>query len=397
MQFSSKIEKCALSPMRKFSAAAEAAAARGVHIYHLNIGQPDILTPRAYAQALQNFRQPVLAYAPSDGVPALLDAVRDYYGRIGVSLERSNVLATTGGSEAFQIAMACLLDEGDEVIIPEPFYPNYSTAVWLTGAEIRPLTTCPETGYHFAERERVEACINEHTRAILITNPGNPTGTVLSPEELKLMLDIAREHDLFLICDEVYREFVYGDEPLLSALQFEGYEENVVVIDSVSKRFSACGARVGMLISKNAGFMAQAMKWAQCRLCVATVDQLAAAELYKVDPAYFGQVRDEYRLRRDTLMRRLKAIPGVICEEPRGAFYVMAALPVDDADRFQTWLLEDFTFQGATVMFAPGEPFYATPGKGKNEVRMAYVLRSPDLERAMDVLAAAIQTYNKTR
>lgn len=396
MKFSSKIEKCGLSPMRKFNGEAADAVSRGLNIYHLNIGQPDIITPEAYFQALKDFNQPVLAYAPSAGIPELIDAVRGYFGNIGVSLNRSDILVATGGSEALQMTMACLLDDGDEIIIPEPFYPNYHTSVTLAGAAIRPLTTSPEEGYRYAVRERLEACINEHTRAIMITNPGNPTGAVLTPEELKLMLDVAKENDLMIICDEVYREFVYGGEPLMSALQFAGYEENVIVIDSVSKRFSACGARIGLLISKNKEFMAQAMKWCQCRLCASTVDQLASAALYSVGPDYFASVREEYKRRRDTLMAKLREIPGVICKEPKGAFYVMAALPVDDADTFQHWLLNEFSDNGDTVMFACGEPFYATPGKGKNEVRMAYVLKQEDLERAMDVLAIAIKKYNET-
>ena len=394
MKYSSKMERCGLSPMRKFNGEAANAVENGKKIYHLNIGQPDIVTPAAYFDALKAFAQPVLAYAPSPGVGELLDAVRAYYARIGVQLERSEIYATTGGSEALQMAMAAILDDGDEIVIPEPFYPNYHTSVTLAGATIRPVTTCPEEGYRYAVRERVEACINERTRAIMITNPGNPTGAVLEPEELKLMLDIAKEHDLLIVCDEVYREFVYGGEPLMSALQFEGYEQNVVVIDSVSKRFSACGARVGMLISRNQDFMRQAMKWCQCRLCSATVDQVAAAALYRLDPSYFDAVREEYKRRRDTLMRCLKKIPGVVCREPKGAFYVMAALPVDDSDRFQHWLLNEFDDHGDTVLFACGEPFYGTPGKGKNEVRMAYTINCADIERAMEVLAVAIEKYN---
>ena len=394
MKLSSKMARCGLSPMRKFNGEAAKTVERGIKIYHLNIGQPDIRTPEAFYDALKSFSQPVLAYAPSSGMPVLLDAVRGYYQRIGVELSRAQILPTSGGSEALQMTMATILDDGDEIVIPEPFYPNYHTSVTLAGARVHPITTCPEEGYRYAVRERVEACINEHTRAILITNPGNPTGSVLTPEELKLMLDIAKEHELFIICDEVYREFVYGGEPLMSALQFEGYEENVIVIDSVSKRFSACGARVGMLISKNKDFMAQAMKWCQCRLCSATVDQVAAAALYAFDHGYFDEVREEYKARRDTLMRCLKKIPGVVCEEPQGAFYVMAALPIDDADTFQHWLLSDFDDHGETVMFACGEPFYATPGKGKNEVRMAYVLEKEKLERAMEVLGIAIEQYN---
>ncbi len=396
MKFSSKMERCELSPMRKFNDCADEAAKRGMKIYHLNIGQPDIRTPGAFYQALRDFSEPVVAYAPSAGLPEFLGAVRNYYSRIGVTLGAGDILTATGGSEAIQMTIAALLDDGDEIVIPEPYYPNYHTSITLAGAVIHPLTTCPEEGYRYAVRERVEACINERTRAIFITNPGNPTGTVLTRDELKLMLDIAKEHDLIIICDEVYREFVYDGQPLMSALQFEGYEDNVVVIDSVSKRFSACGARIGVVISRNRRLMDEIMKWCQCRLCASTVDQLASAALYGLDPDYFTAVREEYRLRRDTLMAKLSEIPGVICEEPKGAFYVMAALPIDDAETFQYWLLNEFSCNGETVMFSCGEPFYATPGKGKNEVRMAYVLKREDLERAMDVLARAIEEYNKT-
>ena len=324
----------------------------------------------------------------------MLEAVQGYYRKLGVELDRQDILITTGGSEALAMVLNTILDDGDEIIVPEPFYPNYATFVNLTGARIHPLTTCPEEDYFFAARTRVEECINEHTRAMLITNPGNPTGTILDREQLKLMLDIAKEHDLFIIVDEVYREFVYNGEPLLSALQFPGYEENLIIIDSVSKRFSACGARIGMLISKNHALMQHALKWCQARLSAATVDQLASAALYTVEDSYFEAVRQEYKRRRDSLLRKLREIPGVVAAEPRGAFYLMAALPVDDADKFQSWLLSDFDDQGETLMFACGEPFYATPGKGRNEVRMAYVLNSADLERAMEILAIAIDKYN---
>jgi len=396
MKLSSKMERCGLSPMRKFNPYANAAVERGIKIYHLNIGQPDIKTPDIFYKAIEEFHDPVLSYAPSSGVPMLLDAVRGYYKRIGVTLERGDILPTSGGSEALQMVMATILDDGDEIVIPEPFYPNYHTSITLAGATIRPVPTKPEEGYSYAHREAVEACINERTRAIMITNPGNPTGAVLSKDELKLMLDIAREHDLFIICDEVYREFTYGGEPLMSGLQFEGYEDNVIVIDSVSKRFSACGARVGMLISKNKEFMAQAMKWCQCRLCSATVDQIGAAALYSLDPSYFDAIREEYRHRRDTMVRELKKIPGVVCEMPKGAFYVMAALPIDDADKFQMWLLNEYNDHGDTVLFACGEPFYGTPGKGRNEVRLAYTINAEDITRAIEILGRAIPEYNKT-
>ena len=396
MKFSSKALRCQQSPMRKFHPYAVAAAAAGKKIYHLNIGQPDIQTPKQLFDAVRNFHEPTLAYAPSPGIPALIDAICSYYARIGVTLDAGNVLVTTGGSEALQIACNCILDDGDEIIIPEPFYPNYHTFVTTAGASIHPLHTKPEEGYFFADRAKIEACITPHTRAILVTNPGNPTGTCLTWDEMRMILDVAVEHDLYLIADEVYREFAYETGELLSFLQFGYGYENLILIDSVSKRFSACGARIGCLISRNVEFMAQALKYCQARLSVATLDQVAAAALYSVGPEYFAAVREEYHRRRDTVVRKLHEIPGVVCECPKGAFYLMAALPVDDAEKFQQWLLEEFDDHGDTVMFAAGGPFYATPGKGLNEIRIAYVLKQEDLERAMDLLALGIQKYNET-
>ena len=396
MKFSSKALRCQQSPMRKFHPYAVAAAAAGKKIYHLNIGQPDIQTPKQLFDAVRNFHEPTLAYAPSPGIPALIDAICSYYARIGVTLDAGNVLVTTGGSEALQIACNCILDDGDEIIIPEPFYPNYHTFITTAGASIHPLHTRPEEGYFFADRAKIEACITPHTRAILVTNPGNPTGTCLTRDEMKMILDVAVEHDLYLIADEVYREFAYETGELLSFLQFGYGYENLILIDSVSKRFSACGARIGCLISRNVEFMAQALKYCQARLSVATLDQVAAAALYSVGPEYFAAVREEYHRRRDTVVRKLHEIPGVVCECPKGAFYLMAALPVDDAEKFQQWLLEEFDDHGDTVMFAAGGPFYATPGKGLNEIRIAYVLKQEDLERAMDLLALGIQKYNET-
>ena len=396
MKFSEKVLRCQQSPMRKFHPYAVAAAAAGKKIYHLNIGQPDIQTPPQLFEAVRSFHEATLAYAPSPGIPALIDAICSYYARIGVTLDAGNVLVTTGGSEALQIACNCILDDGDEIIIPEPFYPNYHTFITTAGASIRPMHTKPEEGYFFADREKIEACITSKTKAIMITNPGNPTGTCLTRDEMKMILDVAVEHDLYLIADEVYREFDYETGELLSFLQFGYGYENLILIDSVSKRFSACGARIGCLISRNVEFMAQALKYCQARLSVATLDQVAAAALYSVGPEYFAAVREEYHRRRDTVVRKLHEIPGVVCECPKGAFYLMAALPVDDAEKFQQWLLEEFDDHGDTVMFAAGGPFYATPGKGLNEIRIAYVLKQEDLERAMDLLALGIQKYNET-
>ena len=395
MKFSSKVEKCGLSPMRKFHPYAVAAEAKGRKIYHLNIGQPDVETPPQFFEAVRNFSQSVLEYAPSPGMPELIDAIQKYYDNLNMHFEKDEILITTGGSEALSIIFQCILDDGDEVLIPEPFYPNYATMVNTTGASIHPIPTSPEEGYRYADRAKIEAQINEHTRAIVCTNPGNPTGVVLTSDEQRLMCDIAKEHGLFIIGDEAYREFVYAGEPLQSFGEYADAAENVIVIDTVSKRFSACGARVGAILTRNHELLGEAMKYCQARLSVATLDQIASAALYNVGPEYFAAVRDEYKRRRDTVVAKLAEIPGVICECPKGAFYLMAALPVDDADKFQQWLLEEFEDNGDTVMFAPGEPFYGTPGKGKNEIRIAYVLKQADLERAMDLLALGIKAYNE--
>lgn len=395
MKLSKKIQACGLSPMRKFHPYAVAAAAAGKKIYHLNIGQPDIETPEAYFETVRNFSRPVLAYAPSPGIPELVDAIRRYYETIGVSFASEDIVVTTGGSEALQMLMLSILDEGSEVLIPEPFYPNYNTMIRAAGGVIVPISTTPEQGYRYVDREKIESRITENTRAIMVTNPGNPTGVVLRKDELQTLVDIARAHDLYLIGDEVYREFVYGGEPLSSLAQFPEAEENVVLIDSVSKRFSACGARVGALLSKNKPLMQQIMKLCQARLSVATLDQVASAALYGCQTGYFERVRQEYKQRRDTCYRMLKGIEGVVCAEPEGAFYMMAALPVDDAERFQKWLLEDFSDNGETVMFAPGGGFYGTPNRGVNEVRIAYVLEQKDLVRAMELLALAIAAYRR--
>ena len=396
MKISDKALNCSLSPMRKFHPYAVAAEKRGCKIYHLNIGQPDIATPPAYFEAIRNFEQPVLEYAASPGMPVMIEAIRNYYEKIGVHYDSSDILVTTGGSEALQILMLCILDQGSEIIVPEPFYPNYNTFVKAAGGVVRPIHTTPEEGYRYATREKIEPLINEKTRAIMFTNPGNPTGVVLTHEEMRLIADIAKEHDLYVIGDEVYREFVYGGEKLATIGEFDDIAQNAIVIDSVSKRFSACGARIGALITKNKDIIANALKFCQCRLSVATLDQVASAALYTVDGKYFDKVREEYKLRRDTVMRKLKEIPGVVCEEPKGAFYLMAKLPVDSADTFQKWLLTDFEDNGETVMFAPGEGFYATPGEGVSEVRIAYVLEQKRLERAMDLLALGIKKYNET-
>lgn len=383
--------------MRKFHPFAVKAKKEGKKIYHLNIGQPDLPTPEAYYQAIRAFDERTLEYAESPGKPILIDAVRNYYRELGVDLEENDVLITTGGSEALLLTFLSILDPYTEVIIPEPYYPNYTTFVHAAGGVIRALPTNPWEGYRYAKRERIESLITKNTRAIMITNPGNPTGVVLDQEEMRMIADIAKEHNLFLICDEVYREFCYDEKfGVPTMARFRDIDENLVIIDSVSKRFSACGARVGCVVTRNKELQQALLKFCQSRLAVATIDQVGAAALYTVDHDFFRRSKAEYQLRRDTVIRKLRQIPGVVVEEPMGAFYVMASLPVDDADKFQLWLLEKFSDRGDTVMFAPGAPFYETPGKGINEVRIAYVLKQQDLERAMDVLAKGIAHYQRT-
>ena len=372
------------------------AKAAGKKIYHLNIGQPDIETPKEFYEAVRNFQDSTLAYEASPGMPLLIDAIQNYYKGLGVDLEPNDILITTGGSEALLFTLLSILDPYTEVIIPEPYYPNYTTFVHAAGGVIRALPTCPENGYRYADEERIQKLITKNTRAIMVTNPGNPTGVTLTQEEMRMVADIAKANDLFLISDEVYREFCYDDAYGIPTMgRFSDISNNLVIIDSVSKRFSACGARIGCVITKNKELQQALLKFCQSRLSVATIDQVGAAALYQVDPSFYAKCKEEYRLRRDVVVNGLRSIPGAVVEEPMGAFYVMASLPVDDSDKFQRWLLEEFEDRGETLMYAPGAPFYETPGSGINEVRIAYVLKREDLSRAMELLSLAIARYRK--
>ena len=394
MQISINANRCEPSPMRKFHPLAVAAKKKGKKIYHLNIGQPDLPTPEAYYEAIHRFADRTLEYEASPGRPELIQAEKNYYAELNVPLEDNDILVTTGGSEALLFTCLSILDPYTEVIIPEPYYPNYTTFVHAAGGVIRALPTNPWEGYRYAKRERIESLITPNTRAIMITNPGNPTGVVLNQQEMRMIADIAKEHNLFLICDEVYREFCYDDKfGVPTMARYDDLDDNLVIIDSVSKRFSACGARVGCVITKNKELQQALLKFCQSRLSVATIDQIGAAALYSVDKEFFKASKETYRQRRDLVVSKLRQIPGVLVEEPMGAFYVMASLPVDDSDKFQRWLLESFDDNGDTVMFAPGAPFYETPGKGINEVRIAYVRSIEELSRAMDLLAKGIARY----
>ncbi len=397
MKISINANRCEASPMRMFHPLAVAAKQAGKKIYHLNIGHPDLKTPPQFYEAVQNFRQATLAYTESPGMPMLINAIRGYYkDSLGVELDQSDVLITTGGSEALLLVCLSILDPYTEIIVPEPYYPNYATFVHAAGGIIRALPTCPEEGYRYAVRERIEALITPNTRAIMITNPGNPTGVCLTEEEMRMIADIAKEHDLYLISDEVYREFCYGENAGVPTMaRFTDIADNLIVTDSVSKQFSTCGARIGCVVTKNKALQQALLKFCQSRLAVATMDQVGAASLYSVGKEYYDANRAEYIRRRDLVYDRLKAIDGVLVTKPEGAFYIMAALPVDDTHKFQNWLLTSFDDDGETVMFAPGGPFYETPGKGINEVRIAYVLNLEDLTRAMDLLEKGIARYRK--
>lgn len=396
MKISNNLNRCDLSPMRKFHPLAVKAVEDGKHIYHLNIGQPDIPTPCEYFEAVKNFDEKTLAYVASPGVPELIDSIRNYYKKMGIEYDSEDIYITTGGSEALMYTCLSILDPGTEVIVPEPYYPNYNTFISAAGGVIRPMPTRPEEGYRYADREKFEALINENTRAILITNPGNPTGVVLSEEEMRMIADVAKEHDLYLLSDEVYREFCYDDSGKIPCMgHFTDIADNLVLIDSVSKRFSSCGARIGCVITKNKELQNAVLKLCQSRLSVATLDQIGAAALYSVDESFISKSIGEYRHRRDVCIAGLRKIPGVWAEEPKGAFYLMAKLPVDNAEKFQTWLLNEFDDNGDTVMFAPGKSFYATEVCGLDEIRIAYVLEEKDLSRAVELLGIGISRYRK--
>lgn len=397
LKFSNRAKASNLSPIRKFYPYTVEAEKVGKKIYYMNIGQPDIHTPATYLDSIRDFRNPVLEYAPSAGIPVLIEAVRKYYRGIGIEYGAEDIIITNGGSEGLLFTLMSILDEGDEVLIPEPFYPSYNTFVAMTGASIVPIPTYVEEGYHYASREKLLEKITPNTKVILITNPGNPTGTVLTRSEVRMILDLAIEHDLFVVADEVYREFVYGDDPHASVGEFQDAADHVVIIDSVSKRFSACGARVGSLITKNAELREHVIKFCQARLSVPTLDQVGSAALYNISSDYFAEAREEYRRRRDTVYRKLSRMNGVVCGEPMGAFYVTCEIPVDDAEKFQVWLLTEYNNEGETIMFAPVKSFYATPGKGVREIRLSYVINQQALNRAMDILEDALAKYpNRT-
>lgn len=380
------------SPIRKLVPFAEAAKQRGIMVYHLNIGQPDIETPGPMLDAVRHSDFKILEYSHSAGNESYRRKLVNYYKAAGITVDHTQILITTGGSEAILFAMMSCLDAGDEVIIPEPFYANYNGFAVAAGVKVVPVTSYIEDGFALPPIADLEQKITSRTKAVLICSPNNPTGYLYSREELETLKTIVQKHGLYLFSDEAYREFCYTGTHF-SAMQLEGVDENVILLDTISKRYSSCGARIGALITKNRQVLGTAVKFAQARLSPPSFGQIAGEAALDLPADYFDATREEYQLRRDTLVSRLNNIPGVFCPNPGGAFYAIARLPIDDSDRFCQWILESFSYEGQTVMMAPATGFYGTPGLGKQEVRLAYVLNTKAIHKAMDCLEKALGVY----
>lgn len=383
------------SPIRKLVGAANAAQRRGVKVYRLNIGQPDVPTPPQAMEALHKIDRKVLEYSPSEGIESLRVKMSEYYARFGMQIAPDEIIVTSGGSEAVLFAFMACLDPGDEIIIPEPAYANYMAFAISAGAVIKSVPSSIKDGFKLPPIEEFEKLITPKTKGILICNPNNPTGYIYSEEELLKLADIVKRHDLFLFSDEVYREFCYTDTPFISAMSLPGIEENVVLIDSVSKRYNECGIRIGAIVTRHKELRANVMKFCQARLSPPLIGQIVAEASIETPEEYMAYVYDEYLCRRDFLIKRLNEIPGVYSPMPMGAFYTVAALPVDDADEFCKWCLDEFEHNGQTVFMAPASGFYTTPGAGRNEVRLAYVHNIDYLAAALDTLEAALKAYNE--
>ena len=381
------------SPIRKLVPLADGAKARGIHVYHLNIGQPDLPTPQAAIDAIRNLDRAVLEYSPSQGYLSYRTKLVDYYKKYAINLTADDIIITTGGSEAVLFSFMACLNPGDEIIMPDPFYANYQAFAISAGATIRTIPTTIEEGFCLPKVERFEELINEHTKAIMICNPNNPTGYLYTRREMNQIRDLVKKYDLYLFSDEVYREFIYTGSPYISACHLEGIEENVVLIDSVSKRYSECGIRIGALITKNKEVREAVMKFCQARLSPPLIGQIAAEASLDEPELYAREMYDEYVERRKCLIDGLNRISGVYSPIPMGAFYTVARLPVDDSEKFCAWCLSEFDYEGETVMMAPASGFYTTPGAGRNEVRIAYVLNKDDLRRALVVLQKALEAY----
>lgn len=382
------------SPIRKLVPFAEAAKARGTHVFHLNIGQPDILTPPEYFQAIRDAQPEVLAYSHSAGNESLRSAISGYYSRIGYELTTDEILVTTGASEALNFVFSSILNPGDEIIVPEPFYANYNGFSIASNVKVVPIPTRIEDSFALPPIEVFEDLITERTRAILICNPGNPTGVMYPKEGLEKLKEIVLKHDLYLVADEVYREFAYDGLSHHSILGLAGAAQHTIVVDSISKRFSACGARIGCVVSRNVEVMAAVMKYAQARLSPPTLGQIGAEAVYHLPKSFYDGVIEEYVERRNVMLAGLATIEGAVVPKVNGAFYAMVRLPIDNSERFCQWMLEEFSYKGATVMMAPGSGFYSTPGSGDDEVRLAYVLNKAELAKAIKCLEQGLIAYN---
>jgi aspartate aminotransferase len=393
MNISLRGRKIQASPIRKLKPYADQALARGVKVYFLNIGDPDVPTPQPVFGAFRAFNDPVLSYGPAQGFKELHAAMADYFAGYHIPLAPDNIIITTGGSEAILFAFNVVSDPGGEIIVFEPFYTNYNGYAYFANVNLVPLTLRGEDGFRLPSEKEIEAKINKKTRAILLCSPNNPTGTVYTPEELERVVRLVKKHDLYLIGDEVYKEFVYDGLSHKSILEYKEIEDRTIVVDSISKRFSCCGARIGALITRSPDIYQAALKFAQARLCPPSVEQKAAIAAYRMGLKYFEPVRVEYQRRRDVLYEGLKAIPGVSLYKPQGAFYMIVKLPVRDVEPFVTWMLTDFNHENQTVMVAPAEGFYSTAGKGRDEMRIAYVLKEEDLRKAIVVFRAGLEKY----
>lgn len=393
MRYSERITTMQSSPIRKLAHIASSAKAKGIKIYHLNICQPDIKTPKVFFEAVKNFNNEVLEYAVSPGLPELISSLQQYYTTYNMDFESDEILVTNGGSEALLFALMATCDPKDNILVPEPFYSNYNGFSQSINVNITPITTKAEEGFHLPSKEKIQSLITSKTKAILISNPGNPTGTVYTKKELYMISEIAKENDLWIISDEVYREFVYDGLEYTSFGNIKEVEDRVIIIDSVSKRYSACGARIGSIASKDKTLIAEILKLCQGRLCVSTLDQVGSVELYNTPSSYFTEVNNEYKNRRDVLYNELIKVKGVICKKPAGAFYIVAKLPIENAEDFVIWMLTDFNKDGETVMACPAEDFYATPGLGRDEIRLAYVLKEDDLHKAAIILKEGLEKY----
>ncbi len=395
LPLSKRAEEMQASPLRKLAAVAEQRKKKGIRVYHLNIGQPDLPTADAVFDAIRNFKEKTVAYAPSNGIPEAVAAWKTYYAHNGISFDESELIVTTGGSEAIIFAMSAVCDAGDEVIVFEPFYTNYNGFATFANVRLVPVSLTIENGFHLPGKAEIARHITPRTRAILFCNPSNPTGTVYTREEMQVLADIAAEHDLFLISDEVYREFSY-ESGAVSIMDFPDVHDRAIVVDSCSKRFNVCGARIGVLASHHKGVVQTALKFGMARLSVATVEQVAVSPMLRDPKPYIDPLVEEFRQRRDLVHKGLASIPGVTYYKPEGAFYIVIGLPVEDAEDFALWLIREYDLDGETVLLAPAGGFYATPGKGRNEVRLAFMLKGEDLQRSLDIIRSALSIYGTT-